>query len=294
MKTLKSYFKILTTLIIGVFMIMSCENSSDMTDEVQSISEEETLTLIESNDINDEVDDIIDEVIAEEFGIAGKEEAAKNDNPSKNGRPDCAVKTIEIKGTTVSMTLDFGDGCEMKNGHVLSGKILMKATLDLDTKTKEITHTYDGFMVDDVSVSGTSTITRIRENEDGNPEMTTTFEKTLTWSDGEAVTRAGTKRRVWVEGYNNNGWGDNVYLTWGDWSTTFKDGTTYTTVISTDNPLRREFSCKYIVSGEMYIDKGEKKGTINFGDGSCDDKATFTPEDGESEEFTLRKRKRNK
>lgn len=305
MKTLESYFKILVALSVGLFLMISCENSSDMPDEIQSISEEDNITLIESIDISDEVDDIIDEVIIEELSIANKEEASKDDKNDKNdkkGRPECIEKTVIndeiIDNTRIrTITLDFGDGCEMKKRHVLSGKITMVVVLDLDTKEKEVTHTYEeGFTVDDVLVSGTSIITRIRENGNGNPQRTVIFNKTLEWPDGKIVNRNGEKTREWIEGYNNKGWGDNVHLISGNWETTFYNDDNTTTIFSTVilTPLRREFSCKYIVSGKKTIEKGTRKGTVDFGNGKCDNKATFTPKDGEPVEFTLRKRKRNK
>jgi hypothetical protein len=292
MKTLKSYVKILIVPIVA-FIMTNCEKSNEILNGIQAISEEDNITLIESIDISDELDDIIDEVIIEEFSVASKEEVSKDDSDDNKGISDCVVKTVEINGLRRTVILDFGDGCEMKNEHILSGKIMMVLVLDLDAKTIEITHSYEDFYVDDVSITGTSTISRIRENDNQNPEMTITFNKTLTWPDGETVTREGTKTREWIAGYSNKGWGDNVHLVSGNWSTTFKDGTIYSTVISEEKPLRREFSCRYIVSGLMTIDKGDKKGTIDFGNGECDNIAIFTTEGGEPEQFILRKRKRN-
>lgn len=303
MKKIKLYFKTLVTLTLIVFVMVSCEKSIDVSDEILEISEEENITLIESNDINNEVDDIIDEIVFEEFDIAGKAEVSKNDILYRDKSPNCLEKIVvseeineETRIRTKTIILDFGDGCKMKNKRVLSGKITMVLEKNLDTEEKIVTHTYEeGFMVDDVSVSGTSTITRIREN--GNPQRIVSFNKTLIWPDGKKVTRIGVKTREWIEGYNNNGWGDNVHLIWGEWETTFynEDGitptATFSTVISDENPLRREFSCKYIVSGIKTIDKGDIKGSVDFGDGDCDNIATFTPDGGEPVEFTLRKRR---
>jgi len=74
-------------------------------------------------------------------------------------------------------------------------------------------------------------------------------------------------------------------------TTTFRDGTIFTSTISTDKPLRREMACRFIVSGVVQISKGDRQGTFDYGDGTCDNKATFTNSKDEVKEITLRKRK---
>jgi len=286
-------FKTIMIVAVGMLLFISCDdkNTEDITYS-DLISEDDAISLIESDDISDEIDDVIGEFLIDDFSFVNKEAVSKDVSTSKNGKPECAVKTIEIDFENKIVTIDFGEGCELKNGRVLSGKIIMAIEIDSQFKIKMITQTYENFMVDDVSVTGESIITRIRENEAGNPETTISFNKTLTWPDGEKITRVGEKMKEWIEGNDNKEWGDNVYLIWGDWTSTFKNGSTCATTINKEEALRREFSCRFIVSGIANIDKNGKTASINFGDGDCDNLAIYADENGEKE-ITLRKRKRN-
>jgi hypothetical protein len=66
-----------------------------------------------------------------------------------------------------------------------------------------------------------------------------------------------------------------VYLITGSANGTSAGGTSYTAVIG--QALRKELSCRHIVSGIISITPGDKPTrTINYGDGTCDDKATVT------------------
>mgnify|MGYP000347575302 FL=1 len=198
------------------------------------------------------------------------------------------ISTIVIEGSTAIVTLDFGDGCELPNGNVISGQIILNYALDVTVHSLTISYTYNNFYFNDLSVEGGSEIVRVRENDNGNPQSTATFDIKVTWPEGEFATRVGTKTREWIEGFDTRDWGDNVYLITGNWNTTFKDASICTATII--EPLRREVVCLYIVSGIVEISKNEHTGTIDFGDGTCDNIAVFTNELGEESEITLRGR----
>jgi len=91
-----------------------------------------------------------------------------------------------------------------------------------------------------------------------------------------------------VQGKGTRTWGDNVFLITGNVTTTFKDGAVFTSKITA--PLRREMACRFIVSGIVEISKGDRQGTLDFGDGTCDNMATFKNAEGVVTAFTLRHR----
>ena len=214
--------------------------------------------------------------------------ASKNEGDRGNGRPDCVVKTVEMDGTTRTVTFDFGEGCEFPNGHIIAGKIIISHEYDVDAMTMTVTQTYEGFTFNDVTVEGQNTIVRTKENENGNPQSVKTMNVTMTWLDGETASRVGTKTREWIEGYDTREWGDNVFEITGSWTTTFKDGTVVSATIIT--PLRREMACRFIVSGVVELTKNDVTGMLDYGDGTCDNVAVYTDADGVETEITLRKR----
>lgn len=292
MKMKKLNLKLVLVYLVTVLFFVNCENnSSEIVVDTESISEEEAIALIESDDISDEVSNIVDDILGIESSIGYKDDASKSPEESHHGGiPDCATKTVEEGETSKTVTVDFGEGCELPNGHILSGKIIVIKTHDEEGGTGTITHTFDGFFFNDVSVQGENTIVRVQENENGNPQSAKTINVLHTWPGGEFNSRVGTKVREWIEGQRTTTWGDNVFLITGDWTSTFKDGTVFSSEIT--QALRREMSCRFTVSGTIEIDRGDTVGLLNFGDGTCDNLAIFTDSEGEETEITLRKRKR--
>jgi hypothetical protein len=132
-------------------------------------------------------------------------------------------------------------------------------------------------------------MTRIRANDNGNPQSTLVFEVKVTWPNGEWAAREGTKVREFIEGYQTRDFEDNVFLITGNWRSTFKNGTVVKAKIT--EALRREMTCKFFVSGIVELQKEDRSGTLNFGDGTCDDKAIFTTDTGEEIEITLKGRR---
>lgn len=277
--------------VVSTLMFTSCENSiSAAVDEfAEAISAEETTALVELDDISDEVDNIIDDFLIDDLSVNSKEEASKTDGERHGGMPDCVVKTVVSDDTSKTVTLDFGEGCELPNGHVLAGKIIMSYLFNLELQTTVITQSFEGFTFNEATVEGENTIVRMRENENGNPESTKTIGVTITWPDGEFVSRIGTKTREWIEGYATKTWGDNIYLIRGNWINTFKDGTVCSAIIIED--LRREMACRFIVSGIVEFTKEDLTSSLNFGDGTCDNIGVITNSDGEESEIILKRRK---
>jgi len=199
--------------------------------------------------------------------------------------PDCATITVVVTDTTKNITVDFGtEGCEVR-GRIIKGKVLMSYEIDLEARVRIINYSLEDFFVDDTQFEGSKTITRERMNDEGNPQYTMNVELTVTFADGTVASRTGTKTREWIEGVLNGNWGDNVFLITGAWATNFANGNTHSTTITT--PIRREASCRFLVSGTVELVRTNFSGTLDYGDGSCDNLAVFTNTDGEEREIRL-------
>lgn len=272
--------KLLVFFVVSNLFFTSC-NNGDTVDLSEPISADETIALVEVDDISDEVNNVIDDLFATDEQLLSKpvEESKTEDQLT------CVIKTIVVTDTLKLVTLDFGEGCELPSGNVLRGKIIMNYSTDTDLLSLTISYAYENFYFNEISVEGGNIIVRIRENENGNPQSTVTFDTTMTWPDGVYASRQGTKVREWIEGSDTRIFGDNVFLITGNWTVTFSDGTMfYSNIIE---PLRREMACRYIVSGVIKVQKLDIKGTLDFGDGSCDDIAILTNEVGEESEIIL-------
>jgi len=288
MKLQSLKLNLIITLLIASMSFIACEEANSIDETTAAITEDQTIALVESDDISDEVDNIVDDFLSEEFAVANKNETSKIELNSTGGRPECVTKTIVLAGASKTVTLDFGDGCTMPNEHILTGKIIMSFMFDKASKTTTITQSFEGFTFNSIAVTGENTIVRTKENENGNPQSVKTINVTLTWPDGETATKTGTKTREFIEGYDTKTWGDNVFLISGNWNCTFKNGTVFSSNITTN--LRREMACRFLVSGTIDIVKAKRVGTIDFGDGTCDNIATFTDSEGNIKEITLKHR----
>ena len=279
MKKQKIRIGIIAIMLLGLVMSSCSDNNSTDEDITAGIDLKTTQTEAEINNVSDESSVIIEEAFLTEEAPETKSSIANR------YLPDCVTITAVIKQNMKTVTIDFGEGCQLHNGNILSGKIIMEYEKDPETATKTITYSFDNFYFNDKNVEGGGNILRERSNENGNPQSTKTFDVTVTWPDGSTASKQGTKIREWIEGYETYAWGDNVFLITGNWTFKKIDGTILTAEVI--NPLRRELSCKFLVSGTIELSRNGNTALLDYGDGECDDLATVSINDGEPIEIHL-------
>ncbi|WP_160114357.1 hypothetical protein [Aquimarina sp. AU119] len=258
--------------------LVNCDKDESENQTLQSFNVEET-------ELNAKVDNTT-EVISDIFLQTYEHEESIVKSPIHPFLPECAMVTIEITGTSKEVIVDFGtEGCEVRSGYILKGKVHMSYTRNVDAMTLVINYTLEDFFVNDIQFSGSRTVTRQKANDNGNPQYIMNMDLVVTFADGTEASRTGTKTREWIEGSFNGNWGDNVFLITGEWSTNFKNGNMHSTTIKT--PLRREAGCRFLVSGVVDMVRTNYSGSLNYGDGLCDNLAMFTSSDGEEYEIRL-------
>ena len=284
-KSLKIYHYFLIA-IVG-FSMSSCDKTQEES-IVQKESENLLISIEESDEAMEEVLSVFEQVfIEEESGFAAKEE-----NNKKRYLPECAVKTVVRSQGMKTVTIDFGDGCTMRNEKVLKGKLLMTYKVDRELKTRTITHGYEDFYLNDKNISGQSSSVKEKSNANGNRQTTFTETITITWDSGETASRKGSRVSELIVAGENGNWGSRVFEISGSWTSTSKNGEVY--AVNIIEKLRKELSCRFIVSGTKEITKGTVSGVLDFGDGVCDNSAIFTDNEGVVKEVELGKRKQDK
>ncbi|GMN05785.1 hypothetical protein MTsPCn5_11740 [Croceitalea sp. MTPC5] len=277
----------LKVVLIGlVLMVISC--SKEDAETVEFESSEAVITATELK-VSDESELISEEVtaIAEDVYAADEISTTSKADFRSDYLPDCVTITTVVTDTTKERTLDFGEGCELPNGNTLSGIIKLSYVKDMTLAQKTIALVLENFTFNGVSVEGGADILRVRSNENGNPQGTANASFNATWPEGETASFTGTRTREWIEGYGSGFWGDNVFLITGKRTFVNKAGNTFDKEVV--SPLRRELSCRFIVSGVLDITRNENTVSLDFGDGSCDAKGILTLPDGSSEEVFLRR-----
>lgn len=278
--------KLAGLVLISALTFMACSEDDSASEE--SIADAEVITeaQLQYSDESEQMSDDIAE-IAEDVYASDELSATSKGSYVSDYLPDCVTITTVVTDNTKEKTIDFGEGCELRNGNVLSGIVKMSYAIDMEAASKTITVGLEGFTFNDVAIEGGASILRVRSNENGNPQATATKNYSATWPDGETASFSGTRTREWIEGFGTGFWGDNVFLITGNGTFTNKAGNVFSKEVIT--PLRREMSCRFIVSGVLEISRNDATASLDFGDGTCDAQGILTKPDGSEEEIFLRR-----
>lgn len=286
MKKNIKYVKFAILILSATLSFTSCsKEEASMEDELIS---EQVITATELK-YSDESEMISEEItiIAEDIYATDEIANTSKFNYSSDYLPECVTITTVITDTTKEKTIDFGEGCELPNGNILSGIINLSYAKDMELAQNTLVLTLEDFTFNSVAVEGGAEILRVRSNENGNPQGSANATFNATWPEGETASFSGTRTREWIEGYGSGFWGDNVFLITGKRTFVNKVGNTFEKEVI--SPLRRELSCRFIVSGVLNITRNENTASLDFGDGSCDAFGILTFPDGTSEEIFLRR-----
>ncbi|MGK0386731.1 MAG: hypothetical protein ACI849_001349, partial [Patiriisocius sp.] len=186
---------------------------------------------------------------------------------------DSTTITIEPNGDGGVITLDFGTGCALNNGAVVSGKIVLNYGAFVKG-IRTINYTFVAYAYNQNSVMGGGEIFREIANTNGNPQSTVNETILVSFPNTDVTaTRSGMRVAVWVAGVGNGIWFDNVSHVTGNWDTVFTNG--FTRSGNVTEALVAKLSCSYIVSGKLEVRQNSLSGIIDWGDGSCDNQATI-------------------
>ncbi len=289
---MKNCFKNLSfTGLLLLAMVFNFSCNKEESPEIIETGETETFEVAQLQ-ASDESELISEEIIniGEDVYATDEIQATSKGSYSSDYLPDCVTITTVVTSTSKEKTIDFGEGCELPNGNLLSGKIILSYLKDMEVATKMLSLSLENFTFNGVSVEGNASVQRMRSNDNGNPQSDAVASFTGEWPDGSTASFTGNRTREWIEGFGSGFWGDNVFLISGKGTYTGKLDNVF--VKETISPLRRELSCRFIVSGILEISKNDTTISLDFGDGSCDSKGILTYPNGESEEIFLRRFKK--
>ena len=279
MKNFNYVLRNITILLVVAVTLNSCSESNE--DVLIDNAANDAVELARSAEV-DAASSSVTDIVTEIFEF---DEANPNSRVQPPALPDCVTITVVAEQGFREVTIDFGtEGCLVR-GHILKGQIVFSYTRDIEAQEVLITYDLVDFYFDNKNVLGNRTILRTRENDNGNPQFTHNLDLTVIWPNGVQASRNGTKIREWVEGFGSGIFSDNVFEVSGDWTTTFVNGNTHTYEVIT--PLRREVICTYFVSGAIDIQRTNFGGIFDYGNGDCDNQASFTFNNGTEISITL-------
>ncbi|MBN4057824.1 hypothetical protein JYT34_00100 [Olleya sp. AH-315-K02] len=280
MNLTRNMFMVLT---VFALTFLGCSNNEAIEIDEQEL-EKDYSEVVLSSEI-DEASEAMDDIAIDVYETQeGSETGTGRSLPDFNV-PDCVTITVVIEQNFREITIDFGtEGCLIR-GNTLKGKIILSYERNPEAQQVLITKTLEDFYFNNKNIIGGKSILKELSNENGNPQFTRTVDITVIWPNGAEASRVGTKVREWIEGHGSGVWSDNVFEITGNWTSTFRNGNahSYEVVI----PLRREVICYYFVSGSIDIERTNFSGVLDYGDGDCDNQATFTNDNGNVRDIIL-------
>lgn len=260
-----SLFK--TFALSGLLVLASCSTEDDAATEANqqaALTSEQAQLNAQAETTTDQAFNLI------ELAYSGQEESTAR---SSSVFSNCAVITVDLDGQLTLISIDFGQGCQLNNGHFVSG-LLHLSYGPVVNGTRTINYQFEDFTVNQKGVAGGGTILRVHSNANGNPQSTLNKNLVVSFPSGVTADVTGTRVAEWIEGFASGTWQDNVFLISGNRDIDFSNG--YIHQVEVLDALRREATCDYFVSGTMEVTRNLGTGAIDFGQGQCDNLATLT------------------
>lgn len=278
MKTLRmASTHILLALGAVVYLSACSEGLLSNLDPDASVSETESLLLESSGCMGEERGDEMP------FMMHGDMEMAPCEGEWHKRLPECATVTESGEGFPRTIEIVMGPDCKDRHGKARTGKVVIVETGDMKLKGSKRTVTFEHQGDEGFGVSGTRLMENMGQNSAGNHVFKHSLSESGTGPKGD-FERKNEGELEWLEGYDTEDCDDNVVsITGGGTASRGGEAMGTRTIVK---PIVRSRSCKYPLSGVVTMKGPKGDVTIDFGDGSCDSKATIT-KDGVSREVDL-------
>ena len=292
--------KFLALFVIGSFVFFSCQKNNETVSSGDSVSLLKS-AILATTDVA--VQSASVEATLEADFYAGFERVLRELSHVKGKKgnllaghgclhymeSEMPVVTIDTAATgyPITITIDYGTGIETNHGKVISGtvKVVINGDKNTDGSTREITFT--NCAVDTIAIDGTSIEKFIGDNTTTR-KITNNSDVTFKITDGATLVRKGTETSEWLAGVvtSQDRSDDKVVINGSITVDNTTANISYSRTIT--NGLIKLGDCRYIVSGTVeYQQAGSVIGTLDYGDGTCDNVATLAV-GGTTTEVTLK------
>lgn len=269
---------------LACLLLPSCQNNgADVLNDPSDLDNPAEASLVETqlDETMEAIDLLVDEAITNHASLLRSTSADSNQYLT-----DCPVITVDTVARPHVMTIDFGTGCTGKDGKVRSGKIIVTAT-SFKVFPSIRQKTFDNYVVEGKKVEGT--VTKTVQKELMNISRTAIVKEDIRiihLEKGDTLSRLSDMTRQYKRNVLTDKIDDET-LTWGSVVVKRPNGVVLTKTIAEATPLLFKAACRHIVSGIASFENSKgRKWSIDYGDGSCDDKAILTV-DGKTKEITV-------
>jgi len=211
-------------------------------------------------------------------GINGLSFSYFSANGLKAASLNCPLVTAVLNGSfPLVITLDWGAGCtSTDDGITRSGKATISLSGMMNVANSAATFTFDNFVSNGNKITGTHKITYMGGNPGNNwPRYAVLTDAKIEFPDKTFINYHAEYIRLLSEGSSTMPWTDDVWRIEGASSGTTRTGVQWTA--NYPSAVVKKMACHWFSSGTIAITPdGGLTRTIDFGDGTCDDKATVT------------------
>ena len=250
------------TLALIILVSYNCSKDNDTPGGEIQLTATELTTILETDDAAGSVDTILADLYL-------------NDDTSAKNSNDCYAAEYTDTGFSVVFENCVLNGTDNVNG-------TLTVTYAEEGESVTFTATYNDFFVGDIELNGTRSYSIDGNEQLGSYAFGVTSNMTITMADGTSISENGTK----TFGFS---FGDTLETTTftiaGNWVVE-KGDNRYAVEVTTT--LEGSFSCGYLTSGSMDVNKNGLEVTVDFGDGSCDDIVTVIYPNGATEDISLK------
>ena len=277
MKT-RNWIFILSVVVAGAFLFSSCQKNP--APGVLTPDDETTVadnTLMEN--LLDDAYNTADQAVIMVDGWIYNNDGSTLKSAMVDTCPKVTVDHPDSTRWPKVITIDYGEQCTGFWGQTRSGKIVVTITDRYMKPGSERTIELVNYYCNGIHVEGTRTIKNEGKNDNGNLVFRVQLEGgKITKNDTVFMTRDFVRYREWAEGADTRNPWDDVFFITGEANGTNFRGHTYQKVIT--SPLEVARTCRFIESGTVSITIDDRVPVIlDYGDGTCDNKATLTKGD---------------
>lgn len=258
-------------IVFSIISLFSCEKATEVsptTDQQAALKTQvEKMLPIIQNQIKGQ--EAIQQIIAMIQELKGKyipNGRVSAETSIQTEIPTCAKVTPDLKNKMV--IVDFGtSGCKTPSGQTISGKLTISIT------NQVIKAQMENLSFDGASLNGILEIGGLY-SKGSNPEITANANNLQVMANGKSSTFNLAMKMKWNAGFStfdNKSDDDLTYSINGNM--VVSEGTFD---ITTSKDVHYKGSCDYILAGIMEFKKGSELTKIDFGNDTCDDKATVS------------------
>lgn len=201
-------------------------------------------------------------------------------------RDNCPGVNLDLTENSLfpaTLTLDFADGCNPNGGPLISGQVTAVFDGLLLNPGSSYQLTFTNFIYDGQTVEGSYRLSNDGEDSNGYRTLSASIDGSITTTEGRTIEFQSLTLRKQTEGGDTDFFSDGLEGIFDDvWSIT-REASIQTSdgdrlAIITPSAIRIPLLCRWPVSGYYQLDLNSQNltGSIDFGDGSCDNKALLT------------------